>query len=53
MSTDKASSKTSELLDSVLRGDEGIERQNTLSVPLQKPFKDHPLRREARRCDYR
>ena len=26
---------------------------STLSVPLQKPFKDHPLRREARRCDYR
>src|SRR6202051_3610857 len=26
---------------------------STLSVPLQKPFKDHPPRREARRCAYR
>ena len=28
MSTDKASGKTSDLLDSVLRAHEGIERQN-------------------------
>ena len=63
MSTHKASSKTSQFLDSVLRAHEGIERQNTFeelsasfvtgggrsdAIPPRFDHRRYPRRRKSR-----
>jgi hypothetical protein len=62
MPTDKASSKTSEFLDSVLSADQGIERQTTFeevsasfvtggrsdAIPPQLGHRRYPCRRKSR-----